>query len=76
MSKTKNPYPGCDEIFPGVFVDFGEDPSIYIADEKGEIVCWVYDEIKEDPSGWTASMRAVGIAATEGPQAVRALLYR
>lgn len=70
----KNVYLGCDEIFPGVYVDFTEEPAVYIADEKGEIVCWVYDEVKEDPSAWTASMRAVAIAAKEGPQAVRELL--
>ena len=49
--------------FPGVEIDYGEDGGVYINDAHGEIVMWTYDEIREDPDAWTASLHAVGLAA-------------
>lgn len=52
--------------FDGVEIDLCEDEvdgAVYISDMHGEIVMWTFDEIREDPSAWTASMRAVGLAA-------------
>lgn len=63
------------EIAPGVVVCYDSEASgLYISDGHGEIVCWVYDEIVEDPEAWTASLRAVAIAAQNGPGAVRTFL--
>ena len=60
------------EIIKGVEVDLGGDNSaIYFRDAKGEIVCWTYDEVKEDPEAWTASLFALAKALQEGLQAVR-----
>ena len=56
---------------PGIFVDTEKFSAIYIIDNKGEVVSWNYDEVKEDPSAWTASINAAVMAATKGPQAVR-----
>jgi hypothetical protein len=63
------------EPAPGVVIACDEnDPGVYISDEQGEVVCWVYDEIVEDPEAWTASLHAVALAASKGPAAVRAFL--
>ena len=60
------------QIVKGVEIDVGGDNSgIYFRDEKGEIVCWTYDEVKEDPEAWTASLFALAKALQEGLQAVR-----
>ena len=65
------------EIAPGVIVAFdGPNSGVYISDELGEVVCWVYDEIEEDPEAWTASLRAVAIAARLGASAVREFLRK
>lgn len=60
---------------PGVVIALdGECPGVYISDEEGEVVCWIYDEIVEDPEAWTASLHAVALAASKGPAAVRVFL--
>lgn len=60
---------------PGVVIALdSEDPGVYISDDQGEVVCWVYDEIVEDPEAWTASLHAVALAASKGPAAVREFL--
>jgi hypothetical protein len=64
MSTVKPVFPGIDITVEGV----------YISDDLGEIVCWVYEEIEEDPEAWTASLRAVALAAAHGPVAVRRFL--
>ncbi len=65
------------EIARGVVVAHdGDCPGLYISDDQGEIVCWVYDEIEEDPEAWTASLHAVAMAVREGPEAVRKFLGR
>jgi hypothetical protein len=52
-------------VVPGVEIAVGGDGSgVYISDEHGEIVCWIYDEIVEDPEAWTASLHAVALAAS------------
>lgn len=66
-------YPGCSEIEKGIFID-EDDPAVYIADEKGEIVMWDHDEMKTDPGAWMASLSAVAMAAKDGPTAVREFL--
>ena len=65
-------YPGTIEVLPGVFV-CEEDAAIYIADEDGEIVSWCYDEIKQDPQAWIASLMAVMVATGCGSSEVRDL---
>ena len=67
---------GADiEPVPGVEISFdGENAGVYISDDEGEVVCWVYDEIVEDPAAWTASLHAVALAAAKGPAAVRRFL--
>ena len=66
---------GDIEPVPGVVIAIGGDGSgVYISDDEGEIVCWIYDEIVEDPEAWTASLHAVAMAASEGPAAVRKFL--
>ena len=65
----KNPYPGTEEIAPGVFLYQDHDehlnqcgaPEIYFADEKGEICMWSYREMQEDPGAWTACCRALAM---------------
>jgi len=65
------------EIAPGVVVAHdGECPGVYISDAQGEIVCWIYDEIVEDPEAWTASLHAVAMATACGPEAVRQFLSK
>lgn len=66
-----NLYEGLFSPCPGVFVDTEEFTAVYIVDDEGEVVCWICDEIKEDPSAWTASLNAVALAAKQGPAAVR-----
>lgn len=73
---TKSPYPGTTEIVPGVFIDFSSDAAVYIADANGEIVTWNYDEVKEDPGAWTASLVGVILAAKRGTDANREVLER
>lgn len=59
-------------IIPGVELDVdGEDSAIYFRDDKGEIVTWNFDEVREDPSAWTASLLALATAIQEGLPAVR-----
>jgi hypothetical protein len=71
---VKPDYPGTVEVVPGVFIAFDDHcPAIYVADERGEIVTWNYDEM-EDPSAWTASLMAVILAAKLGTAANRAVL--
>jgi hypothetical protein len=60
--------------FPGVEIDYGEDGAVYIKDEHGEIVMWTYDEIREDPDAWTASLHAVGLAARGDFSKIRSLV--
>ena len=61
-----------NEIVPGVVIAHDDEcPGVYINDEQGEVVCWVYDEIAEDPEAWTACMHAVAMASSLGPSAVR-----
>jgi hypothetical protein len=69
--KRKPSYPGTTEIAPGVYLDTSENPAIYFADKQGEIVTWNYDEVKEDPSAWVASLSAVLRASKEGVSALR-----
>jgi ribosome-associated protein YbcJ (S4-like RNA binding protein) len=65
-------YPGATEVIPGVFIDFdGKTPAIYITDASGEIVTWNYDEVKEDPGAWTASLMAMLLAGKLGTAANR-----
>lgn len=74
---TKKPdYPGTTEVVPGVFIDFSGDPAVYIADASGEIVTWNYDEVREDPGAWTASLMGVILAAKRGPDANREVLEK
>ena len=69
--EPKPNYPGTIELTTGVFLDASTDPAIYFADHKGEIVCWNYDEIKEDPSAWVASLNALFNAARKGVSSLR-----
>ena len=63
------------EPVPGVVIAVADGGSgVYISDDQGEVVCWVYDEIAEDPEAWTASLHAVALAAAKGPAAVREFL--
>jgi len=56
-------HPDDVELVKGVLLSSSdEDAAIYISDDHGEIVMWTYDEIAEDPSAWTASLRAVVLA--------------
>jgi len=65
------------QIAPGVVIAHdGDSPAVYINDEQGEVVMWIFDEIEEDPLAWTASLHAVALAAREGPAAVRKFLGR
>lgn len=68
-------YPGTTEVIPGVHIDFeGETPAVYVTDAKGEVVTWNYDEVKEDPGAWTASLMAMLLAGKLGTAANRAVV--
>jgi hypothetical protein len=72
MGRKKASYPGMIEVIPGVYMDEGgDDACVYFADSKGEIVMWTYDEVKDDPLAWIASMNACLLAADRGVAAVR-----
>ena len=66
---------GADHVpFPGVEIEYGEDGGVYINDEHGEIVMWLYEEIVESHEAWTASLHAVGLAARGDFAAIRRLI--
>jgi hypothetical protein len=67
-------YPGTTEVIAGVFVDDSDDAAIYFADQDGEIVMWTYDEIKEDPAAWVASMMACLKAGRNGVSFLREIV--
>lgn len=54
----------------GVYVEI-EDDAVYIGDHMGEIVCWVNDELIEDPSLWTTVANAITYAISNGGEASR-----
>lgn len=60
--------------FPGVEIDYGEDGGVYVNDSHGEVVMWTYDEIREDPGAWTASLHAIGLAARGEFGKIRSLI--
>ncbi len=62
------------EPFPGVEIVYGEDGGVYINDEHGEVVMWLYEEIVEDPDAWTAALHAVGLAARGEFDKIRKLI--
>lgn len=64
------------EPFPGVEIVYGPDGGVYISDEYGEIVMWLYEEFVEDPDACTAAMHAVGLAARGEFDKIRALINR
>lgn len=68
---TSEPFPGVEIVH-----DDDGDGGVYISDVHGEIVMWLYEEIVEDPDAWTASLRAVGLAARGEFAEIRKLIGR
>ena len=69
MARTKE-----SEPFPGVEIVYGVDGGVYINDDHGEVVMWLYEEMVEDPDAWTASLHAVGLAARGEFSKIRELI--
>jgi hypothetical protein len=59
------------ESHNGVRVEVSPYNAIYIHDERGEIVMWNIDEVREEPEIFTAIANAVAIAFTHGGNALR-----
>lgn len=86
--ESHNLYEPENEVIPGVFIFYqqggneenrrrSEDAcDVHIVDEEGEVVCWNYDEIVEDPGALNAALCAVAIAAAKGPSMVRKNIER
>jgi hypothetical protein len=63
------------EIAPGIELYWdNESASLHIIDAQGEVVMWTWEEIAEDSEAWIATIHATVMAATLGPEAVRAWL--
>ncbi len=75
FSRRKD-YENLYEPCRGVYVDTEAYSGVYIADGRGEIVSWTYDEVKEDPSAWTAAINAAVYVSRYGPAALRRKMER
>ena len=65
------------EIAPGVFFKKDKDTQqLIIADKDKELIGWDYREVCESPEKWLDSLKAVAVAVSYGPSAVKSFVER
>ena len=60
------------QVAPGVFLKEAEGRyTLWVEDKDEEIFGWDYEEIRNNPDAWFASLKTVALATQYGPSAIK-----